>query len=541
MKNLGSIKRNDDILTKKYYDRVVNQIPTGTAEGDSITINDSSDLPIKDVVIKGKTEQETYEGYNLAKINESDYTLTDNNTIKNNAKNEGKRLLAETITLKAGTTYYFNFYLLSKPTKDTSFTSYFNNVADNSKVNLIQFHWYNTKQLYTRTYTPEVDEEYQAIQYGNANSEIFEFQFWVTTDNSKTTYEKYVGGQPAPNPDYPQDIHRVTGNCSVKKTGKNLFSIGNNGTWTDKGLTFTKENEILKIVGTATASYQGCYMSLGNMTLDDNYKFFTIITGASSGVSPKLAYTRDGSDKYPTLYNGHESLQSGDILKQSYIIIANGSTVDCTIKFQLEKGTSVTEWEPYKGIIYPLTLGNIELCKIGTYEDCIYKNDDKWYLYKNIGKVVLDGTEDGWGSYEQNSVVNFYNNSLITFRTQQGYCDKFIVSNNTSYVANKLAIFSTLVGFGIYLLSSNINNLTDFKNWLSNNNVTLYYILATPTTTEITDTTLTNQLEALINAETYKNITHIDTTGEDLAPNVQVVYRKDLETVLNNLLSLILA
>ena len=39
-------------LTQEEYDALLNQIPTGTVEGDSITINDSSDLLVKDVVIK---------------------------------------------------------------------------------------------------------------------------------------------------------------------------------------------------------------------------------------------------------------------------------------------------------------------------------------------------------------------------------------------------------------------------------------------------------------------------------------------------------
>ena len=42
----------------------------------------------------------------------------------------------------------------------------------------------------------------------------------------------------------------------------------------------------------------------------------------------------------------------------------------------------------------PLNLGTIELNKIGTYQDYIYKNNGKWYKKENIGIKILNGTEE---------------------------------------------------------------------------------------------------------------------------------------------------
>lgn len=44
---------------------------------------------------------------------------------------------------------------------------------------------------------------------------------------------------------------------------------------------------------------------------------------------------------------------------------------------------------------------------------------------------------------------------------------------------------------------SQIGSANDFKTWLASNPVTIYYVLATPTETQITDTTLIGQLDAL--------------------------------------------
>ena len=40
---------------------------------------------------------------------------------------------------------------------------------------------------------------------------------------------------------------------------------------------------------------------------------------------------------------------------------------------------------------YPITLGSTELCKIGDYQDYIYKDGDDWYVHKEISKIILNG------------------------------------------------------------------------------------------------------------------------------------------------------
>ena len=64
-------------------------------------------------------------------------------------------------------------------------------------------------------------------------------------------------------------------------------------------------------------------------------------------------------------------------------------------------------------------------------------------------------------------------------------------------------------------LSSSYTSKTDFKNWLSTHNTIVYYVLATPTYTEITDSTLLSQLNAL--AKSYASQTNISQESNDLA------------------------
>ena len=61
-----------------------------------------------------------------------------------------------------------------------------------------------------------------------------------------------------------------------------------------------------------------------------------------------------------------------------------------------------------------------------------------------------------------------------------------------------------------------------FKTWLSNNNVTVQYELATPTEEELT----AEQLNELLNLRTYESVSNIN-TNDSLQPNLEVEYYKN--------------
>lgn len=156
--------------------------------------------------------------------------------------------------------------------------------------------------------------------------------------------------------------------------------------------------------------------------------------------------------------------------------------------------------ETIEGKNYTINIGNIELCKIGNYQDRIYKNGNKWYIEKKIGKVVLNGSESGLllnssastsnGYYEFQIVVNDKPNKQVDL-----LCDRFQVG--TSYNNSKEQIRNrTDNNIYINILGSRLSSLdvAGFKTWLSTHNTIVYYVLATPIVEEITDSTLLEQL-----------------------------------------------
>lgn len=158
---------------------------------------------------------------------------------------------------------------------------------------------------------------------------------------------------------------------------------------------------------------------------------------------------------------------------------------------------------------YRVDLGNIELCKIGNYQDRIYKENDKWYVKKNIGKVVLNGNESGFSTSSQTSgnyrmCIDIGTNILSgnANLTSPIYSDKFIgITRNQSYTEVQ-GIAPTDTGFNyksliIYCDATKNMTYAEFQTWLSTHNTTVYYVLAKPTTTEITNATLISQLNGL--------------------------------------------
>lgn len=152
------------------------------------------------------------------------------------------------------------------------------------------------------------------------------------------------------------------------------------------------------------------------------------------------------------------------------------------IYIQLEQGSTATDYIPHAEQNAPLSLGNIE-----AYEGDEIQID---YVQKAGYKKVT-----GARFVKNNAKIASYNGETIT----------------TEY-------------------KSTTGQLTT--------GATVVYKLVTPNITEITDPTFLAQLETLINMKTYKEVTNIDLTGEDLAPVLDCDYYQDMSTIKSDITSI---
>ena len=178
---------------------------------------------------------------------------------------------------------------------------------------------------------------------------------------------------------------------------------------------------------------------------------------------------------------------------------------------QLEQSATPTAYAPY---FTPIGLAAIP----GTdYKDKPIKIGDKWYIEKQVGKVVFDGSETWTITSNGNS---FFRTMLDATLMPDRNTIAYAVSNYyTAETYDRVTATTPVIDYGLSLSDStnriNIRNkdiasVADFQTWLSTHPTIVYYALATPTTTEITNETLISQLEALYNqAHAYKGRTHV--------------------------------
>jgi hypothetical protein len=187
----------------------------------------------------------------------------------------------------------------------------------------------------------------------------------------------------------------------------------------------------------------------------------------------------------------------------------------------VEKGNKNNGFSPYGTT-------PIELCKIGTYQDYIYKDNGNWYKYGAINKIVPTGSNDeGWAIAETNAnTFRITANTIISSYPAKWYYSNMLLNNRfTEYNGNAgissidtegIAIRDNLNGFTIRIEKSRVTDITGFKNWLANNETDIYYVLETPTTTQITYQPLIDQLNLLEQAQSKENQTNISQVNNDL-------------------------
>lgn len=202
----------------------------------------------------------------------------------------------------------------------------------------------------------------------------------------------------------------------------------------------------------------------------------------------------------------YSTLKPSDTVFVSFYKSGSGYDTSHTLgEPQIEAGNRATSYAPY--------FTPIELAKVGNYQDRIYKDDGKWYIEKNVGKVVLPSTVGGY-----NNVSNWYYMGFTNLGIGAGVQDGGVMSNyftmdgysHMGTYATKDGAIATSAAY-IVIRNTDCTDTASYRTWLASNPTTVYYALATPTTTEITDETLLAQLNFL--ASLYEGVNNISLVG----------------------------
>ena len=214
-----------------------------------------------------------------------------------------------------------------------------------------------------------------------------------------------------PTPSSPIPVNNVSGDNDIVVCGKNFYNASiQAGTYSETTYSVASDGLITQSAsdGSAWDISQGriFYLSAGTYTISIDVK-----SGAKGYMQlhdiindTDIVNTSSNSRKFTltqTTALGFKTYGSGGTYPVSYYVMIN-------------KGETATTYEAYNGTTYNIDLpSGMELSKIGTYQDYFYKDSGKWYLHKEIQKVVFDGNEN-W-QYHQNKM--YLDNVITDYKT----------------------------------------------------------------------------------------------------------------------------
>lgn len=501
-----------------------------SGSGSNITLNNTENGALfTSLQINGDTSQTTYNGYNLLPISSLANTTSSGITFTNN--NDGS------YTFNGTASTYVTFDLFTNLSFDGNYTYVLKDTAISGFALYLQNSSGGAGSATTYiTKNNNVTKIIIGIQPGTvlSNLTVKPYVYSGNYDSSKT-YEPYVGGIPSPNPSYPQDVHVVTGENTVTIKGRNLLPFPyDDTTKTQDGVTWTLNSDgTVTVNGTNGANnskyFNFCYST--GMFL--NAGTYTASFGSSSNVRGTIAKKSNNSTIVALQKNTSSvtfTLAEDTIITFVAALNSGDGVTNVTISPMIVKGSytssTIGNYEPYQSQTKTINLGTMELCKIGNYQDYIYKSSGKWYKHSDIGKVVANGNEDWKINYTGTANWFYYfNDDNVTILNQDS--STYSICDHCTWASVGSA--TTTQGYFIVKNSHQIrirygteDTVPNYKTWLASNPITFYYVLNTATDTEITDETLLAQLEALASATTYLGQTNIITSGSDLAPLLDV-------------------
>ena len=481
--DIGSLKEDLSNKITKFY--ASNQGETHLA--------DSDNGKIMDMMLYGRSEQKQYKGINLIPPNIKYGDFVEVSIPK------GTKVFAITDGTSAigGNFRFFN----ADKTEDM---------------------WFGIDQGVTiATTILRIDAKYMQ----NLISPVFDLSKICLGIGNEPIYEPYVGGQPSPSPDYPQEIKRVV-NPTMKVCGKNLwdnFKTLSLGNVEQKNGTYIATADTMQV--DITSSSIGARPLL--LKANNAYTFSLKTTVSIS--SPKfvcLRYTNGESDNiFFTNKNFVNFVPERDVEKIGFILYESVAG-DKAYDVQLEMGSEATAYEPYteQSVQLPYTLNAIPVASGGN----VTIDGQQWVcdevdLERGVKvqrvKVRELSPDDEWAYRKLASGNNNFQvrilNADVAIDGKPCFCNILpfknviwddSIQNLPKIYANKQEITVS------FPPSSEYSSLEAFKHMLTDVKSVIYYILATPIETPLTQ----EEASAFKQLMTYYPVTNISVTSDQL-------------------------
>lgn len=337
--------------------------------------------------------------------------------------------------------------------------------------------------------------------------------------NAGTTalpWEKYTGGQPAPNPSYPMPIKnsKVKG---IRTHWKNLLK-NNAESKTVSGVTFTVNNDgSITINGTATADIN--FNVVNTIPKENNLRFKVFTLGGSySGTINRVAYTSD--------YKGGTSADLGtaQVLHDKYdysrfrISVLSGAVCNnLVLGLMVSREEYVNTYEPYTESSYTFSQP-IDLYGMDGVQDVITPQPIK----RRFAKRIFDGSEGWFLNASDNSFRIIISGFYYRNQDSKNYMCSQLKAITINDRASKNPDNSICINSALYAIckASAFATLDEWKAHLASNPMTVVYELAEEVTEELP---IADQI-GLNSLATYDGITYVEFIYDELEPTFKGKY-----------------
>ena len=306
----------------------------------------------------------------------------------------------------------------------------------------------------------------------------------VNEGSEALPWEKYSGGKPAPNPDYPQEIKSVS-ISGMKTHGNQLFDKDN----AKFGIfSISTDNSGNSYFNTTESSVRLYYVSAKPNT---TYTFSkTLGTFNRVGTCPNIPV----QNGVVTNKNDDTTVNTCTIttgVNDNYIVFypllkAETETIgyDNVLKtVMINEGNKALPYESFQESV--VTPTGFKLNAIGNVKDRLVRKDGVWQIERKVKSYTFTGNESGWNlsSTRIGSVwISFDKLKLpkgILYQTS--LCSHFptvtVIDNYTKY-GQALVEPSA---FNMWMKDGTVSGESEVKEFLANRNVTFLYVMETPT------------------------------------------------------------
>lgn len=313
------------------------------------------------------------------------------------------------------------------------------------------------------------------------------------------TYEPFTGGEPSPNPNYPQEINNSLDEPLVS-VSRNLFDA--NSLKEDGAINFKNEENGYKISLETNGNYKKVYCSIAENLLK-----------ALKGNSIKLKCSED------TVFSKHGAIQlvvkrknkemefysinrstfetkiieltdDVELIKVEILPINLGTEQENYQKliavglrlYDVSNGD--VEWEPYRCAETSLNLSE-PLCSLSDGTCDVYENST---ITRITDYKEYDGSSDeAWKlqSINSNGIANFNIPISSSNQVAGSMCNRFIFDKNSIAQVTKEGYHLNDNNFFIRLKKETASTVEQLKEWLKEHPVRLLYKLPNPTTEKV--------------------------------------------------------